>query len=81
VLGPVLFLVHIADIAKGTSPLASTSTSADDTRIRRTIKDPEVDLEAVYRWADVNMKFNADKFECLRFWLGRTKNPETVQWP
>lgn len=72
-LGPVLFLVHIADIADGTSPEASISSFADDTQIRRGVKNPEVDcaalqedLAVVYRWAEeVPMKFNSDKFECL----------------
>ena len=35
VLGPVLFLCHIANIADGTSSSSSTSSFADDTRIRR----------------------------------------------
>jgi hypothetical protein len=27
------------------------------------------DLASVYNWAsDVNMTFNSDKFECLRYW-------------
>ena len=84
VLGPVLFLIHISDIADGTSPEASTSSFADDTRIRRGIKHPETDCQAlqedlnvVYRWAEkVNMNFNADKFECLRFWPGSGNKPD-----
>ena len=29
----------------------------------------QVDLASIYRWAaDVNMTFNSEKFECLRFW-------------
>ena len=84
VCGPVLFLIHIADIANGTSPLTSTSSFADDTRIRRGIRNPEVDcaalqkdLAVVYKWAEeVNMKFNSDKFECLRFWPGKNVTPD-----
>ena len=27
------------------------------------------DLETIYKWAkDVNMEFNGDKFECIRYW-------------
>ena len=36
------------------------------------------DLQVVYRWAEkVNMKLNPDKFECLRFWPGRTQTPDS----
>ena len=84
VLGPVLFLIHIADIARGVSPSTTTTSFADDTRAKRAIKDPvqdctslQQDLGAIYSWAeDVNMKFNTDKFECLRYWPGRTTAPE-----
>lgn len=82
VLGPILFLIHIADIAKDVSPTTSTSSFADDTRARRAIKNPidsdmlQQDMETIYRWADEkNMKFNSDKFECLRFWPGRESAP------
>ena len=84
VLGPVLFLIHIADIAKDVSNETNTSSFADDTRARRSITDPvrdcaalQNDLETIYKWAErVNMKFNSDKFECLRFWPGRMGAPE-----
>ena len=84
VLGPVLFLIHIADIAKNVSAETSTTSFADDTRAKRSIKDPardcnslQDDLETIYKWAEhVNMKFNSDKFECLRFWPGRSETPE-----
>jgi hypothetical protein len=37
------------------------------------------DLSGIYRWAeDVNMVFNSEKFECLRFWPGKTSVPEFV---
>ena len=36
------------------------------------------DLRGIYQWAeDVNMVFNSDKFECLRFWPGKSKKPDT----
>ena len=85
VLGPVLFLIHIADIAEGTSQDAAVSSFADDTRIRKGIQSDQdcqslqQDLEVVYGWAErVNMKFNADKFECLRFWPGSMQKPDTT---
>ena len=75
VMGPVLFLLHIADIAHEVSTNTTTSSYVDDTRANRCIKNIETDcdvlqqdLASIYRWAeDVNMLFNSDKFECLRF--------------
>ena len=83
-LGPVLFLLHISDIARGVSAKTTTSSYVDDTRVNRCISDSDIDCQAlqedlasIYSWAtDVNMTFNADKFECLRFWPGRTAKPE-----
>ena len=76
VLGPVLFLLHIADIAREVSTSSTTSSYVDDTRVSRSIVDRDrdcpalqEDLASIYRWAtEVNMVFNSDKFECLRFW-------------
>ena len=84
VLGPVLFLLHIADIAREVSIQTRTSSYVDDTRANRCIKDPipdcqalQQDLDCIYSWAeDVNMLFNSDKFECLRFWPGTTPKPD-----
>ena len=80
VLGPVLFLVHLKDIGKELSPRTSASSFADDTRIQRGIYSYEdcstlqSDLEHIYNWAsDVNMHFNADKFECIRLWPSSSK--------
>ena len=86
VLGPVLFLLHIADIARGISEGNTTSSYVDDTRTGRSISDPLVDckalqkdLESIYQWAtEVNMIFNSDKFESLRFWPGKTPQPDLV---
>ena len=72
-LGPLLFLLHIADIDAGMDH-ASASSFADDTRITMSIRKPEdcakmqSDLEKVYGWAEENnMSFNADKFEVLSY--------------
>ena len=77
VLGPVLFLIHIRDIADGLSPGTTATSFADDTRVQRAVRsgqdcaDLQDDLQAIYSWAEsVNMHFNSDKFECLRFWPG-----------
>ena len=81
VLGPVLFLVLIADIAKGTDNHTQITSFADDTRASRQInknhdyQQLQSDLKIIYGWArKVNMEFNGDKFEILRCW------PEVKNW-
>ena len=40
------------------------------------------DMETIYKWAEeVNMVFNSDKFECLRFWPGRMEVPAQQYQP
>ena len=75
VLGPILFLIHIRNIAKQLSRGTRASSFADDTRVQRGIssltdcQELQADLEIIYSWAEhVNMKFNSDKFECMRYW-------------
>ena len=73
VLGPLLFLIFIADISDDLT--SSTATSfADDTRVMKPLSrlhDCEAlqeDLGRVYDWARANnMSFNGDKFELLRY--------------
>ena len=85
VLGPVLFLLHISDIARDVSPRTTTTSYVDDTRASRSIINSttdclalQSDLASIYSWAsDVNMVFNSDKFECLRFWP-RANKPDYV---
>ena len=83
VLGPVLFLIHIRDIANDLSEKTTASSFADDTRVQRGIHSPEdcsslqADLQTIYSWAShVNMHFNSDKFECLRLWPQPSNTPE-----
>ena len=83
VLGPVLFLIHIRDIANGLSEKTTASSFADDTRVQRGIHSPEdcsslqADLQTIYSWANhVNMHFNSDKFECMRLWPNPSNTPE-----
>ena len=83
VLGPVLFLVHIRDIAKNLTPRTTASSFADDTRVQRGIHSSndcsilQSDLKQIYSWAStVNMHFNGEKFECLRFWPSGSQVPE-----
>jgi hypothetical protein len=72
VLGPILFLIHIADIDSELTH-ASTSSFADDTRVLMKITDGldcerlQDDLSSIYDWALVNnMQFNGIKFEVMR---------------
>ena len=82
VLGPVLFLVHIRNISKELSAGTTASSFADDTRVQRGIRSHQdcshlqADLQLVYSWAErVNMTFNSDKFECMRYWSDPAKAP------
>ena len=82
VLGPVLFLVHIRNISKDLSANTTASSFADDTRVQRGIasvedcSDLQADLQLIYDWAtNVNMKFNSDKFECVRYWSNQANAP------
>ena len=89
VLGPVLFLLHIADIARGVSAETNTTSYVDDTRASRSIVDSQADcqtlqqdLSSIYSWAtEVNMMFNSDKFECLRYWPRGHKPDNTYKSP
>jgi hypothetical protein len=82
VLGPILFLLHICCIAKEVSDGSTVSSYVDDTRVTRTMNSTpdclslQQDLQAIYKWAkEVNMVFNGDKFEVLRFWPGKAHKP------
>ena len=66
--------MHIANIDDCLSPGTEASSFADDTRVLRGIQSSDdcrllqEDLFKVFDWAEhVNMHFNVDKFECLRF--------------
>ena len=82
VLGPVLFLIHIRNISSNLNEGTSASSFADDTRVQRGINSNtdcsilQQDLKTIYNWAqNVNMSFNSDKFECLRYWPDPDKAP------
>ena len=83
VLGPVLFLVHIRNISKDLTVGTTASSFADDTRVKRGISSSDdcsalqTDLKQIYSWANqVNMKFNSEKFECMRYWAGSGSPPQ-----
>ena len=82
VLGPVLFLIHIRNISRDLSEGTSASSFADDTRVQRGVNSTsdcsvlQADLQHIYSWAEhVNMTFNSEKFECLRYWADPDKAP------
>ena len=76
------WLVHIRNISRDLSEGTSASSFADDTRVQRGISSDsdcstlQADLQVIYSWAsEVNMSFNSDKFECLRYWAGSDSAP------
>ena len=67
VLGPLLFLIYIADI--GEHVKSKIKVYVDDTKLKKAIKTEhdveglQEDLEVLYSWAgDNNMQFNGTKF-------------------
>ena len=73
VLGPLLFLIHIADIDYLLTE-ATASSFADDTRImmqitsERDVHELQRELDKIFLWAEANkMAFNSKKFEHLRY--------------
>ena len=78
-LGPILFLIHIADIDEELQ-YASVSSFADDTRLSVGIAGEsdqvkmQDDLNKAYLWAEQNnMRFNGKKFELVRYSLGHNE--------
>ena len=83
VLGPLLFLIMVNDIDSGLRH-STTTSFADDTRIRKQIKSQEEtnlmqkDLNTIMEWADINnMALNRDKFELLRYGKNNNTKSET----
>ena len=73
VLGPLLFLIMISDINKGTTSSKLVSF-ADDTRVYSNIAEADdcdnlqYDLNSIYNWAvHNNMFFNPEKFHYISF--------------
>ena len=73
VLGPVLFLILIADITKNVK-FSKISNFADNTRLYSAIRSPtdtdqlQCDLNSVYDWSkENNMEFNSNKFQYVSF--------------
>ena len=78
--------VH-GDSPPGTNKLYTRQlySYVDDTRVSRSIVDQGADFQAlqddlatIYSWAeDVNMTFNSEKFECIRYWP-RNNKPDFI---
>ena len=73
-LGPILFLIHIADIEGNLFYVSVSSFADDDTRFMMGIRREndrlkmQEDLCRTYEWAlENNMKFNGKMFELLRY--------------
>ena len=85
VLGPCLFLIHLIGISTNLSSETTATSFADDTRLVHGIYTEEdslafqEDLDKVYAWAEeIGMTFNAGKFELLRFWMHRDRDPDIL---
>ena len=78
ILGPILFLIYIADIGYKITR-STVSSYADDAKISRKVRNHQdglelqLDLNKLYDWTDSNlMQLNSDKFETLC--IGRNEN-------
>ena len=87
VLGPILFLIHIRDIADGLSSGTTATSFADDTRVKRGIQCQQdcatlqAVLRVIYSWArKANMHFNGDTFECLRICPSKSNLQTLIIW-
>ena len=83
VLGPLLFLIYIADIEENVK--SNIKVYVDDTKLtksEKTDKDIESlqeDLAILYSWAsENNMKFNGTQFQLMRF--GNNEDTKKIQY-
>ena len=84
VLGPVFFLILIADITKNVK-FSKISSFADDTRLYSTIRSPtdsdqlQCDLNSVHDWSkENNMEFNSNKFQYVSFHTNSSSNNDSI---
>ena len=84
VLGPLLFLIFVADIDKELV-YARASSFADDTRVVLSVScsDDQLklqqDLETIYQWTETNnMMFNSTKFQRLQYSAIRDEDNNAV---
>ena len=83
VLGPLLFLILLGDIDEQVAH-SFVSSFADDTRVGKSIGSADdtrllqEDLNQIFEWSQrVNMAFNSDKFEHLRYKANAQQPPHT----
>ena len=74
VIEPLLLLILLGDIDANVQHCA-VSSFADDTRVlgiastHSDVENIQHDLNTIYQWSSQNnMKFSADKFECMRYY-------------
>ena len=79
VLGPVMFIIYLNDLASCIKH-SVVSSFADDTRLKKSItstndtKNLQEDLECAIKWSERNnMKLHQSKFELLSHSTGRAK--------
>ena len=86
VLGPLIFLVLLGNIDEKIAH-SFLSSFADDTRVGMPIDSAgdalklQEDLDAIYSWSkEVNMEFNSDKFELMRYQANKRqpRPPQTL---
>lgn len=72
VLGPILFLIYVADISDNID--SNVKEYVDDTKVKRPITNEhdieklQEDLDRIYNWAKQNnMKFNGTKFQVVKY--------------
>ena len=78
VLGPILFLIMIADIDVDILKKSTVSSFADDTKVSHVIKlrqdcdDLQASLQTIYEWSENNnLNFNELKFQALRYGVNK----------
>ena len=83
VLGPLLFLVFIGDLADGVE--ASVLIYVDDSKVKKAVKNEnevealQIELDKIYKWEENNnMKFNGGKFQILRYGQNKELKEDTV---
>ena len=81
VLGPLLFLIFIGDLANGVE--ASVLIYVDDSKVKSALNDEEgverlqADLDHIYTWEqENNMCFNECKFQLIRYGKNQELKPK-----